>query len=123
MLSALPWNSRHPVRLPPVTDMTGGGTFHLEPGQFTDDTSMALCLAESLSVLGRFDVNDQLERYVRWWRHGHLSSNGRCFDIGNATRAALSRFESTGDLIAVDDAGSRQRFAHAPCSCGTLRAR
>lgn len=106
-----------PGSFAPVTDLTGGGTFHLEPGQFTDDTSMALCLAESLSVLGRFDVNDQLERYVRWWRHGHLSSNGRCFDIGNATRAALSRFESTGDLIAVDTQsagnGSLMRLAPA----------
>jgi ADP-ribosyl-[dinitrogen reductase] hydrolase len=106
-----------PGSFAPVTGMTGGGIFRLEPGQFTDDTSMALCLAESLSVLGRFDVNDQLERYVRWWRHGHVSSNGRCFDIGNATRAALSRFESTGDLVAVDAQaagnGSLMRLAPA----------
>ena len=106
-----------PGSFAPVTDMTGGGTFRLEPGQFTDDTSMALCLAESLSVLGRFDVSDQLERYVRWWRDGHLSSNGRCFDIGNATRAALSRFEATGDLVATDEQaagnGSLMRLAPA----------
>src|SRR5512147_22292 len=54
------------------------------PGTFTpiDDTSMALCLAESLVECAGFDAVDQLERYVRWWRDGHLSSNGRCFDIG-----------------------------------------
>jgi len=32
---------------PPVTDMVGGGPFGLQPGQWTDDTSMALCLAEA----------------------------------------------------------------------------
>ena len=102
---------------PDVTDMTGGGPFGLEPGQFTDDTSMALCLAESLSACGRFDVRDQLTRYVRWWREGHLSSNGRCFDIGGATRSALARFEATGELVNTDEQaagnGSLMRLAPA----------
>ena len=102
---------------PPVTAMTGGGPFGLEPGQFTDDTSMALCLAESLSALGRFDVRDQLTRYVRWWRDGHLSATGRCFDIGGATRSALTRFEATGGLVDTDDQaagnGSLMRLAPA----------
>ena len=80
-----------------IEDMVGGGPFGLEPGQWTDDTSMALCLAESLVETGDFDLADQLQRYVRWYRDGHLSSTGRCFDIGNATRTALERFERTGD--------------------------
>src|SRR5690606_38352265 len=73
----------------PIDDMVGGGNFKLAPGQWTDDTSMALCLAESLIECGEFDPVDQMERYVRWYRHGHLSSTGRCFDIGCATRDAL----------------------------------
>src|SRR5688500_16084480 len=85
---------------PAVTDMVGGGPFGLRPGQWTDDTSMALCLAESLIECGGFDARDQMERYVRWWREGHLSSAGKCFDIGNTTRVALSRFEKTGDPFA-----------------------
>ena len=80
-----------------VTDMVGGGPFHLLPGQWTDDTSMALCLAESLIEKQGFDPNDQMERYVRWYRHGHLSSTGACFDIGNATSSALHRFEGSGE--------------------------
>ncbi|MSS73441.1 MAG: ADP-ribosylglycohydrolase family protein [Candidatus Latescibacteria bacterium] len=80
----------------PVTDMVGGGPFSLEPGQWTDDTSMALCLATSLVERG-FDPHDQMDRYCRWWEEGYLSSTGRCFDIGNATRAALSRFRKTGE--------------------------
>jgi len=78
-----------------VTDMIGGGPFGLPPGAWTDDTSMALCLAESLIERRGFDPVDQLERYLRWYREGHWSSTGRCFDIGNATRQALQRFERT----------------------------
>ena len=80
-----------------VTDMVGGGPFGLAPGQWTDDTSMALCLAESLAEQAGFDPADQMRRYLRWWREGHLASTGRCFDIGNTVRNALARFESTGD--------------------------
>jgi ADP-ribosylglycohydrolase len=85
-----------PGSFEPITDMVGGGPFELEPGQWTDDTSMALCLAESLLECRGFDPCDQLERYVRWYRDGHLSSTGRCFDIGNTVRAALVEFERTG---------------------------
>jgi ADP-ribosylglycohydrolase len=77
----------------PLDDMIGGGPFNLKPGEWTDDTSMALCLAESLITCEGFDPIDQLQRYVSWKRDGHLSSTGRCFDIGNTVDAALSRFE------------------------------
>ncbi len=81
----------------PVVDMVGGGPFGLQPGQWTDDTSMALCLAESLVETRGFDAEDQMERYVRWWAGGHLSSTDRCFDIGNTVRSALRRFMDSGD--------------------------
>ena len=76
-----------------IADMVGGGPFNLEPGQWTDDTSMALCLAESLIESNGFDPIDQLSRYVRWKRRGHHSSTGRCFDIGGTVLASLARFE------------------------------
>jgi ADP-ribosyl-[dinitrogen reductase] hydrolase len=78
-----------PGTFEPITDMVGGGPFHLEPGQWTDDTSMALCLAESLVEKQGFDSVDQLRRHVRWFRQGHLSSTGKCFGIGNTVRASL----------------------------------
>jgi ADP-ribosyl-[dinitrogen reductase] hydrolase len=84
-----------PGSFTPIEDMLGGGPFRLAPGQWTDDTSMALCLAESLIECRGFDPIDQLERYVRWYRQGHLSSTGRCFDIGSTVREALLRFEET----------------------------
>lgn len=82
---------------PPVTDMTGGGPFGLNPGAWTDDTSMALCLASSLLWVGGFDARDQMNRYCNWADYGYLSSIGQCFDIGNTVRRALDRYRETGD--------------------------
>lgn len=77
--------------------MVGGGIFALAPGQWTDDTSMALCLAASLVACRGFDAADQMQRYWAWYQEGYFSSTGRCFDIGNATRQALHRYHTTGD--------------------------
>jgi ADP-ribosyl-[dinitrogen reductase] hydrolase len=79
--------------------MVGGGPFGLRPGEWTDDTAMALCLAESLLDRGAMDLSDQLRRYVLWWRSGYLSSTGTCFDIGICTSAQLARFERTGEPV------------------------
>jgi len=91
---------KSPGTFEPITDMVGGGPFHLEAGQWTDDTSMALCLAESLIECGGFDARDQMERYVRWWREGHLSPTGHCFDIGGTVSTALGKYLSYGDPYA-----------------------
>lgn len=109
-----------PGSFAPLTDMVGGGPFGLEPGQWTDDTSLALCLAESLVERQGFDPVDQLTRYVRWYRHGYWSVTGACFDIGNTTCAALERFEATGDPQSgptdpnTAGNGSLMRLAPAP---------
>lgn len=106
-----------PGTFEPVTEITGGGPHDLMPGEWTDDTSMALCLAESLIHCRGFNAEDQLNRYVRWWRYGHLSSTGMCLDIGNTTRAALEAFESTGQpsgLESPDTAGNGSIMRLAP---------
>lgn len=84
----------------PLTDMVGGGPFGLQPCQWTDDTSMALCLGYSLDECQGFDARDQMTRYVRWWREGYLSSTGHCFDIGVTVSGALRKFQHTGDPFA-----------------------
>jgi len=81
----------------PIHDMVGGGPFGLLPGQWTDDTSMALCLAESLIECQGFQAKDQMDRYVKWYQTGYLSSTGQCFDIGNATREALDLYIEKGN--------------------------
>jgi ADP-ribosyl-[dinitrogen reductase] hydrolase len=111
---------KSPGTFAPLTDMVGGGPFQLAPGQWTDDTSMALCLAESLVECSGFVPRDQMDRYLRWWREGHNSSTGRCFDIGNATAQALARYETSGDPLAgstdprVAGNGSLMRLAPVP---------
>jgi ADP-ribosyl-[dinitrogen reductase] hydrolase len=87
---------------PVLTDMVGGGPFRLKPGQWTDDTAMALALADSLHGADDLDEHDLMQRFVAWWREGTYSCTGTCFDIGNTTRAALARFERTGNPIAGD---------------------
>eukprot|EP00029_Vermamoeba_vermiformis_P008846 TRINITY_DN4249_c0_g1_i1.p1 TRINITY_DN4249_c0_g1~~TRINITY_DN4249_c0_g1_i1.p1 ORF type:complete len:416 (-),score=82.72 TRINITY_DN4249_c0_g1_i1:92-1339(-) len=86
-----------------LTDMVGGGPYNLIAGQFTDDSSMALCLAESLIEKQGFDAKDQISRYLRWYEEGHLSSNGVCFDIGIGTRKSVLKFKETGECFPGDD--------------------
>ena len=85
---------------PRLEDMTGGGPFALPPGAWTDDTAMALALADSLAATGSLDCGDLMDRFVKWWRNGEYSCTGTCFDIGNATCGALERYLRTGDPLA-----------------------
>ena len=82
---------------PPVTGMIGGGPFKLLPGQWTDDTSMALCLAQSLVCHRSFNPSDQMNRYCNWANFGYMSCTGACFDIGGTVRAALQKFQATNN--------------------------
>jgi ADP-ribosyl-[dinitrogen reductase] hydrolase len=107
-----------PGSFTPLTDMVGGGPFNLKLGEWTDDTSMALCLAESLVEKRGFDARDQMERYVRWMDEGYYSVKGYCFDIGTTTAAALNRFKADGDPFGgVSDGagnGSLMRLSPIP---------
>jgi ADP-ribosylglycohydrolase len=85
-----------PGSFPEVTGFRAGGPHRLKAGEWTDDTSMALALADSIANVG-WDLNDQARRYVRWWQKGEYSVNGFCFDIGMTTRSSLGRFTQTGD--------------------------
>src|SRR6202162_5105573 len=82
---------RRPGKFPPVGDMLGGGPFNLPRGGWSDDTAMALCLAESLLEREGFDARDQVARYRRWQQHGHLSATGQCLGITASTARALAR--------------------------------
>jgi ADP-ribosyl-[dinitrogen reductase] hydrolase len=105
---------------PPITGFRNGGPFNLNPGDWTDDTSLALCLAESLVERHGFDPRDQAERYVRWWKEGHLSCTGNCFDIGNTTKASLQRYMDTSNPYSgptdpgTGSNGSLMRLAPVP---------
>ncbi len=104
----------------PVSGYRGGGPHGLGPGEWTDDTSMALALADSIATAG-WDLNDQAERYLAWWRKGEYSVNGTCFDIGITISGSLGRFARTRDALtsgaSAENAsgnGSIMRLAPAP---------
>lgn len=90
----------------PLTDMIGGGPFRLEAGQWTDDTSMALCLADSLLAMGRHNAEDQMQRYIRWRDLGENSVTGKFFDIGNTVSAAIDEYLDTK----YANAGSQEAY-------------
>jgi len=111
---------RRPNSFLPVTGYRNGGPHGLEAGDWTDDTSMALALADSIASVG-WDLNDQAERYVEWWKTGKYSVNGHCFDIGITTRSALATYSTTKDAstsgIPSEEAsgnGSIMRLAPVP---------
>ena len=98
-----------------------GGRFHLPSGAWTDDTAMALCLADSLIHNDGFDAEDLLQRFCKWAEHGENSSTGISVGIGQNTLRALGDFKRTGRLEAeafgakTDGNGSLMRLAPAVC--------
>jgi ADP-ribosyl-[dinitrogen reductase] hydrolase len=111
---------KSPGSFEPVSDYRGGGAHGLAPGEWTDDTSMALALADSIAERG-WDLHHQAERYLTWWKTGEYSVTGRAFDIGVTTAASLRRFAATRDArTSGDDSpqasgnGSIMRLAPVP---------
>jgi ADP-ribosylglycohydrolase/O-acetyl-ADP-ribose deacetylase (regulator of RNase III) len=108
----------------PVTDMTGFGTYSQPPGTWSDDSSLALATAESL--LNGYDPADMMRRFNEWWTTGYMTPHGAVFDIGNATRAAISRYaagkpaEAWGGR-AESDNGNGSLMRIAPLSCAVHR--
>eukprot|EP01061_Rhynchopus_euleeides_P000869 TRINITY_DN10612_c0_g1_i1.p1 TRINITY_DN10612_c0_g1~~TRINITY_DN10612_c0_g1_i1.p1 ORF type:complete len:408 (+),score=105.51 TRINITY_DN10612_c0_g1_i1:53-1225(+) len=97
----------------PVEDMRTGGKFDLCKGEWTDDTSMSLLIAESLLLKGHFDPHDQMSRVAEWYDNGHLSSTGECFDIGKCTLKSLQAWRrATKDGSSTD--GCKDYFG--PCT-------
>jgi ADP-ribosyl-[dinitrogen reductase] hydrolase len=115
-----------PGSFTPVTGYRTGGPHRLRAGEWTDDTSMALALADSIATAG-WNLHDQADRYVQWWQTGAYSVNGRCFDIGITTRSALGKFIAQKDPFTSGDRsdrasgnGSLMRLAPVPIRFGHL---
>lgn len=109
---------KQPGTFEKINDMVGGGPFKLEAGEWTDDTSMALCLAASLVECRGFDPGDQMERYLHWRDEGYMGVHGKFFDIGGTISAALSAYQRTGNPysgpIASHSAGNGSLMRLAP---------
>ncbi|WP_020567771.1 ADP-ribosylglycohydrolase family protein [Neolewinella persica] len=76
----------------PVTDIRGYGTYNQPPGYFSDDSSLAFGLAESLGV-GVFDLTNQAKRLINYKLHGYWTPENQIFDIGRTTSLSIDRLE------------------------------
>jgi ADP-ribosyl-[dinitrogen reductase] hydrolase len=81
----------------PIDDMIEGGYFSLKTGEWTDDTSMALCLADSLIHMNGFDAKDQMEHYSRWFMNGEFSCRETAFGMGQTFMNSIIKYHMTGD--------------------------
>ncbi|MCL5430670.1 MAG: ADP-ribosylglycohydrolase family protein [Candidatus Marsarchaeota archaeon] len=93
------YSARHPPKLMCVIGMAPGGPEDLPAGYWTDDTSMALCMAASLIEKGGFDPKDQLDRYVRWYYDGYMTPGGKSFGTGLTTINSIREFKATGKVF------------------------
>ena len=84
----------------PITDMLGGGPFQLLPGEWTDDTSMALALTGSIFARDGIEETDLMNRFCDWRDNGLYSYKSRCFDMRKTCNTALDKFRSNGNPIA-----------------------
>ena len=76
----------------PVTDMTGYGTYKLPKGSWSDDSSMMLCLADSIGKLRGIDYEDIMKRFWDWFKHSKYTPDHNTFDIGRTCHAAIYNF-------------------------------
>lgn len=85
------FNSREKMELKPASDMRGYGSWHQPVGTWSDDSSLAFCLAESLTK--PFDLNDIAQNFINWKSNGYWGAHNKVFDIGGATRFAIERLQ------------------------------
>jgi ADP-ribosyl-[dinitrogen reductase] hydrolase len=81
----------------PIEDMIEGGYFKLKTGEWTDDTAMALCLADSLLRTNGFDAKDQMDHYSRWFLDGVFSCRDEAFGMGQTFMNSIINYHITGD--------------------------
>ncbi|MFY7963948.1 MAG: ADP-ribosylglycohydrolase family protein [Chitinophagaceae bacterium] len=83
------FSSRGKLKQNPVTTMQGFGTWNQQQGTWSDDSSLAFCLAQSLTK--GYDLNDIANTFVLWFQEGFWGAHYEVFDVGGATRFAIGR--------------------------------
>ncbi len=76
----------------PVTEMIGYGTYNLPKGSWSDDSSMTLCLAESIGRCGGIDYEDVMKNFYAWFKHSKFTPDHHVFDIGRTCHSAIMNF-------------------------------
>lgn len=80
---------RQELSIRPVNTMRAFGSWNQPAGTWSDDSSLAFCLAESLAK--GYDLNDIAQNFVNWMQHGYWGAHHKVFDIGGTTRFSIGR--------------------------------
>ncbi|MCO6174653.1 ADP-ribosylglycohydrolase family protein [Flavobacterium sp. NRK F10] len=83
------FKSREFLKKYPVQDMQENGSHGQPKGTWSDDSSLAFCLAESLCE--GFDIDKIALLFLQWYNEEIWTPHGTVFDIGIATRKAIHR--------------------------------
>jgi len=94
---------REIIQNDPVVGMRGYGSHDLPPGTWSDDTSMTLCLLDSLA--GGLDYMDIMQKFCAWAYKGEYTPYGKMFGIGQGTMQAIFRFSKGAAPL---DCGGRE---------------
>ena len=84
--------TREDLRRNPITEMVGGGLHQQPAGYWSDDSSMTLCLADSIGKVGYYHTHDIMARFDDWIRNGAYTPGGKKFDVGHTCGWAIDRY-------------------------------
>lgn len=98
------FQSRESLDQNPVTGMRSDGSHNQPAGTWSDDSSLAFCLAESICQTG-INYEDQAKRFIGWLLRAEWTPHGEVFDVGNATREAILRLDAGVEPMQAGPAG------------------
>jgi ADP-ribosylglycohydrolase len=99
------FKKREELKKDPVEDMRGYGTYNQPPGTWSDDSSLTLCLLESL--IDGYDLNDQADKFVSWLYDAYWTARDETFDVGNTTRLSISKLREGHQPLLAGSGGER----------------
>lgn len=108
------FKSRTYLEKNPVNDMIGYGTFNMPPGSWSDDGSLTLCIAESLSR--GYNLDNIAHNFIEWYKNGKFTPFGSAYDVGGSTTNSVNRlingisaYQSGDSKIETNGNGSLMR--------------
>lgn len=98
------FRDRESLKLDPITTMVGGGAHGQRAGTWSDDTSMVLCVMDSIEAKG-IDHEDVMQRFANWLWKAENTAHGEVFDVGGACKSAIFKYmHGTKALLCGNDA-------------------
>ena len=86
------FNKREQLQDNLTTEMAGYGTYNVEKGSWSDDTSMTLCLIDAINKTGKIVPKDIMENFVKWVKYQEFTPSGVLFDIGGTCMQAIENY-------------------------------